>query len=157
MKKSRNPNKFQTRSYAPYDPKMIGDFIEHLKWGLELSMAEHRLKLASEAGRYSRPVDTELLNQLGKYAEKRGCRRLIVEPVIDSKEAGALYFEDRKLYAELAWEADMDLRMLDALETRLQQALACASRAGQEVYRKVSLQRELEMNGHDHSGDYVTE
>jgi hypothetical protein len=158
MKNNRR-NKFQTRSYASYDPKMIGDFLEHIKCELQVFLAQHGAKRGAddEAGYMGRPVSTDTVNQLGKYAAKRGCRSLIVEPVIDAKEAGTLSPDDRKragelLDAQLAREAKQDLAMLEALEPRLRKALACASRPDQVTRRQLSLLRVLKEYGDDHSG-----
>ena len=158
MKRNRNLNKFQTRSYAAYDPKMIGDFLEHLKCELQLSLAEHSSKPGTdnEAEYIGRRVHTDLVNQLAKYAAKRGCRSLVVEAVIDAKEAASLPPEDRKraedlLDAQLAREAKQDLEMLEALEPRLRKALGCASRPDQVTRRQLSLSRVLEKCGDEHS------
>jgi hypothetical protein len=163
MKKDRNRNKFQSRSYPPYDPKMIGDFLEHLKCGLRLSLADHNSKQGTdtEAGYIGRPAGTDMVNQLAKYAAKRGCRSLIVEPLVDAQEAATLSPADRKragdlLDAHLAREAKQDLGMLEALEPRLRKALGCATRPDQVTRRQLSLSRLLKEQGEGHSngGDH---
>ena len=119
---------------------MIRDFIEHLKWGLRVCHFEHVSKRGpvNDAGYVDRPISPDLVEQLRKFTKKRGCLSLIVGAVVNSQEATSLPPDDRELAGDLldallAEMADRDLKMLESLEPRLREALACASRPGQET------------------------
>ena len=103
-----------------YDVEMIQDFLEHLKWELQIVHFENQQDKFKE--------NPELVEQLAKYVQKRQTKALMPATVIqenkfDPESLAALKAELRKDKLE-QMQAAIDA--MEILEPIFRQALTCA-------------------------------
>jgi hypothetical protein len=121
-----------------YDVEQIQDFIEQLKWSLRV---DHFELTGGPAA-----LDPELVDQVKRYAAKRGIRRLLSLFSLtrdDPAQSEADMQNAMKRFARnMAAKRGEQLRHLEALSELLQEAFAHA--AGREYHIKVPASKVLD-------------
>ena len=115
-----------------YDVEMIRDFLEHLKWELNIKHFESN---------YPNKTNPELVEQLEQYIVKRNTAGLLYGLYIDTKGISAEDAEEsiksfRIAEAEIASEA---IDALESLERVFEEALDCATKPDGVIIREIKL------------------
>ena len=120
-----------------YDPEMIRDFIDHLRWELRIKRFENTHKMGTQ--------HPELTEQLEKYIRKRNTKGLLYTTRIDKTGLAEETAQEviNVIREGAARQAQKALDALCVLEPIFQEAMNCASHPEVFLVRTINVAKFL--------------